>query len=79
MIDVRRLAQGRRLAHGHGRRVRLAAGVSLRELASAVGVDATTLFRWEKGETAPRTAAALRWAEAIAELRRGLDDLDDTA
>lgn len=54
--------------NGEGRRIRVAAGLSLRELSQAIEVDASTLARWETGATRPRTAAALRWEATLRQL-----------
>jgi transcriptional regulator with XRE-family HTH domain len=54
--------------------VRIQAGLSVRELAEALGVNASTLYRWEKGISRPRPAQAGRWLEVVEGLRRALDD-----
>jgi DNA-binding transcriptional regulator YiaG len=55
------------------RRIREAAGVSLRQLAAAIppgGVSVMAIVRWEAGST-PRDPAHLRaYSELLAELRR---------
>jgi DNA-binding transcriptional regulator YiaG len=53
---------------GTTRSVRLAAGLSLREVADSVGVGASTIYRWETGERRPYGKAALRYGDLIAEL-----------
>jgi transcriptional regulator with XRE-family HTH domain len=64
-----RLARGRALARtGDARRIRMAAGVSARELARAVEVAPSTLARWERGETRPRGDAGLRYEAALGAL-----------
>jgi transcriptional regulator with XRE-family HTH domain len=55
---------------GRARAIREAAGVSGREMAEALDVDPVTLWRWENGLTRPRRDAALRWARALASLKR---------
>jgi len=56
-----RLARARDLARsGLARDVRLAAHVSLAELAAPVGVNISTLSRWERGLAQPTGRAALR-------------------
>ncbi len=62
-VKARRLA-----ASGEGMRLRTDAGLSLRETADAVGVAVSTLWRWERGERAPRGAAALSWARLLEQL-----------
>jgi len=67
--DLARLAQVRKLIKsGQARRTREAAGISLAEMARAIGVDVSTLHRWETGKRRPRSAAALRYAGALAAL-----------
>ena len=60
----------RSAASGVARAARLAAGLSLGEVASAVGVTASTVMRWERGERAPQGAPALAYAEVLRKLRR---------
>ena len=47
---------------GATRKSRQAAGLSLAEVAVAVGVSPATILRWETGQRTPRGAAALRYA-----------------
>jgi DNA-binding transcriptional regulator YiaG len=55
------------------RRIREAAGVSLRQLAAAIGVSAMAIVRWEQGAT-PRDPAHVRaYAYLLEELRRVAD------
>jgi DNA-binding transcriptional regulator YiaG len=64
-------AHARRLAAtGEGQRARESAGVSLPELAAAVGTSAVLLARWEAGETEPQGDAARDWARIVHRLRR---------
>ena len=53
---------------GEARRIRVEAGLSLRDLASDIGVAHTTLGRWETGEAAPRRRAALAWHRRLEEI-----------
>jgi transcriptional regulator with XRE-family HTH domain len=53
---------------GRARMRRQNAGLSLRDLAAALGVDPATLWRWETGRSIPRATAALQWAEALQEV-----------
>jgi len=70
--DVEKISRARSLtASGEGRRKRELASVTMRELASAIGVDAATLSRWETGTTSPRGAAAIRWLDALRVLEVG--------
>lgn len=69
--ELLRIARGRVLAtSGAARRIREAAGVSQRELAEVVEVAPSTLARWERGETRPRGASSVRYAEALTTLER---------
>jgi transcriptional regulator with XRE-family HTH domain len=54
---------------GRGRRAREMARLSLSEVAVAIGVDAATLCRWERGLVRPRRAAALRWLSVVDDLQ----------
>jgi transcriptional regulator with XRE-family HTH domain len=53
---------------GAGRLVRLSSGISLREMARTIEVDASTLLRWERGERRPTGAAAGRWVDELTQL-----------
>jgi transcriptional regulator with XRE-family HTH domain len=67
--DIATLVQARQLGRsGEGRRLREAAGLSLRELADAIGVEPGTLSRWETGRCRPRQRAALRWLTILDSL-----------
>ena len=55
-------------ASGAGRAIREATGLSLHELADAIGVSASTLLRWERGEHRPRGASAIRYADVLHRL-----------
>jgi transcriptional regulator with XRE-family HTH domain len=72
--DLIALTRARQLSStGLGRRIRLAAGLSVREVATAIDVEATTLWRWERGTSRPRGSAARHWQALLAELRAELD------
>jgi transcriptional regulator with XRE-family HTH domain len=74
-MELQAVVRGRRLGReGRGRFLREAAGLSLRDLAHAVGVDVATLSRWERGVARPRHAAAVRWVAACDEIERELND-----
>jgi transcriptional regulator with XRE-family HTH domain len=47
------------------------AGLSLQEVASAVKVSPTTVFRWERLERVPHGEPAEDWALLLGELSRG--------
>lgn len=53
------------LASGEAKRRRVDAGLSLRELADACGVDATTVWRWEEGRRIPRGHHAQDYARVL--------------
>lgn len=67
-----RLTAARRYsATGAGRTIRQRAGLSLQEVADAIGTHIGTLSRWETGDRKPRSSeAAIRWAELLADLER---------
>lgn len=58
------------LQTGAGREVRLRAGLSLREVADAVGTSDVTVLHWERGESVPRLPAALAYWRLLQQLRR---------
>lgn len=63
------LVKARRLASsGTARALRLNAGLSLREVADALGTSHGTVWLWERGQRVPRGAAALAWAALLADL-----------
>lgn len=66
------LANARRLMPDRARAVRLAAGISVRQLAQAIGVQPSTLSRWERGLRRPRPEQAKRWCALIERLARTL-------
>jgi transcriptional regulator with XRE-family HTH domain len=70
MASVEAIAEARRMTRNPAacRTLRLGANVGLRELAEAIGVDAATLSRWERGERRPLTRHAIAWAAALREL-----------
>ena len=57
---------------GEARRIREAAGISRSEVAGVLGVDSTSVLKWEAGERVPRTALGLRYGELL----EGLRDVD---
>jgi DNA-binding transcriptional regulator YiaG len=69
MLDLVKLADVRVACQtGAARSLRIAAGLSLQEVADAVGVGAPTVFRWETGERRPRGEAAIRYSEVLESL-----------
>lgn len=70
-IKGERLARVKAMAaSGEARRVRLAARLSLRDVGLAVGVDQSTVSKWEAGDRVPRGDAAWRYADLIERLQR---------
>lgn len=55
-------------ADGTARRIRIAARLSLYDIARDLGVKAGTVSRWETGKRTPRGEAALRWAQLLNEI-----------
>lgn len=67
--QVVRLYAAKRYAEtGAGRQIREAAGVTMAEVASAVGTTESTISRWESNERKPRGDAGARWAELLGRL-----------
>ena len=65
------LSRARRYAEsGEGRELRLAAGLSLREVAEGHNIAPHTLWKWERGERVPRAPGAIAWAAFLNELSR---------
>jgi DNA-binding transcriptional regulator YiaG len=56
---------------GAARSIRLAAGLSLSEVAKSVGVTPVTVYRWEVGDRSPRGGPALRYKELLDSLASG--------
>ncbi|HKT05197.1 MAG TPA: helix-turn-helix transcriptional regulator [Rugosimonospora sp.] len=57
---------------GRARTIRIAAGVSLAEMAADLGITAAGLSRWERGERRCTGEPAIRWAGLLARLERDL-------
>jgi DNA-binding transcriptional regulator YiaG len=54
---------------GAARSIRVAAGLSLPEVARVAGVGQSTIFRWERGQRRPRaSASALAYGRLLTEL-----------
>jgi transcriptional regulator with XRE-family HTH domain len=71
-MTIKDVAWMRRLfASGGARALREAAGLSVREVAAELGVDPTTLWRWERGLRRPRRELAERAATVYAQLAGG--------
>lgn len=68
-VDVLILSRVREeAASGAARRARLAARLSLAEIAALCGVDPSTVWRWERGKRAPRGEPALLYAQVLGDL-----------
>ncbi len=65
-----RVLARRLLSTGEARRLRVAAGVILAEIAEEVGVTETTVARWEGGVRQPRGPVAGRYGLVLDRLRR---------
>lgn len=55
-------------ATGTGRAIRQAAGLSMSEVAEALGVTESTIWRWEQGKHRPRGEPAREWARLLNRL-----------
>ena len=67
--DLEKVSEIRNLAlKGKARQIRERSRLSLRDMAEVVGVNHSSLSRWETGESMPRPAAALRWARILRRL-----------
>jgi DNA-binding XRE family transcriptional regulator len=63
------LAQVRALLRsGKAKEIREAAGLSQAEVAEALGVHTSTVYRWEAGECAPMGPAGLKYGELLHSL-----------
>lgn len=69
--QLREVVAARQLARsGAARVLRESRGLSLADLAKAVGVSAVTVLRWERGENSPRSEHASRYGRILEELRK---------
>jgi DNA-binding transcriptional regulator YiaG len=65
-VDLAAVARARRLAKsGAGRAMRVAARVSIRDVAHAVGTSTSVVWRWKKGQRLPRAEFAVRWVRVL--------------
>lgn len=55
---------------GRGRRIRESVGLSQSDLAHALGVRQSTLWRWENGQRQPTGALAIRYARLLRALEQ---------
>jgi DNA-binding transcriptional regulator YiaG len=65
------------LSSGEAERLRVAAQLSIGEVAQACGVDQSTVWRWERGVRKPRGEAALKYGELIESLRQRSSSADE--
>jgi transcriptional regulator with XRE-family HTH domain len=63
------LSRARALVSDSARSIRVKAGLTLKEVAEALGVAEATVYRWENGQRRPRGDAALRYASLLETLR----------
>lgn len=49
-------------------RIRMRAGVTLQQIADALGVHVTTAWNWERGEDGPGRENAIRYGELLKQL-----------
>ncbi|BFM23491.1 helix-turn-helix domain-containing protein [Microbacterium sp. che218] len=69
--DAALVVRARELAaSGEAKRIRVASDLPIGDLAHAIGVDATTIWRWENGERSPRGERAVRYARALNKLTK---------
>lgn len=70
--DLLELSHARSLvASGTTRSIRIAAGLSLRDVASALEVAPSTVLRWERGERVPGKVAGPAYARLLRVLVEG--------
>jgi DNA-binding XRE family transcriptional regulator len=71
MSRIERLSHLRALTtSGQAEAIRKAAHLRRTDVASAVGVDHTTIGRWERGERLPTGEAALKYAALLDRLAK---------
>jgi transcriptional regulator with XRE-family HTH domain len=57
------------LTDGTAREIRKAAGLTLADVGSVIGVEEITVYRWETGRRTPRTEHALKLDALLQALR----------
>lgn len=79
LLEVTRVRELARA--GRAREARQRAGLSLSEIAVAVGVSTATIYRWETAQRRPTGAPALRYARLcenlLSQAPAGRDDPQD--
>ena len=58
------------VASGKARELRLAAGLSLGDVAQTAGLSTSAVWRFENGQRVPRGAGAIRYGRVLAVLDR---------
>jgi transcriptional regulator with XRE-family HTH domain len=77
LADARRFA-----ASGRGRRLRLAARLSLGDVGRSIGTSHVNILRWETGNRQPTSEVGVRWGQFLRSLERqgfSTQDGDDDA
>ena len=65
------LSLARRLAgSGEARAIRQSAGLSLKDVADAVGSTPSGVWRWERGERGPRGLPGVAYGDLLRDLQR---------
>lgn len=73
--QIQELAEAARLSRtGEGRRIRQQAGVNATAVATACGVTASAVSRWETGTRTPKGKAAVAWVRVIRSLKTDTDE-----
>jgi transcriptional regulator with XRE-family HTH domain len=71
--DLRLIAEARELlGSGRAARIREAARLSQSEVAAALGVQPSSVSRWESGERRPSAGVAKRFAKLMRALEEGV-------
>jgi transcriptional regulator with XRE-family HTH domain len=77
MLEVKHAIASKKLPPATTRRaLRLAAGLSLEDIATVVGVTRSAVSRWERGTRQPRGTNRSRYADVLAQLRGVIADGD---
>lgn len=56
------------IASGSAKQARVASGMSLKNVADAIGTNFTTVWRWENRKAKPSTDAAIRYLDLLRSL-----------
>jgi DNA-binding transcriptional regulator YiaG len=60
-------------------RIRREARITLREFAQVLGVTTTTVYRWELGDTEPKTDHAIAYSDLLTKIQEALTPGENTA